>query len=516
MAHTTRSGLHGRTNRVAGSYRAGDAADLFRREKTVSDVEKTRHLSDPHPKTLLEPVRRAGTFRPFGEGEMILLERLFDLTSPADWKSGDPLVFPRNRILARDLGVSVREIQRRLSELEAAGVVLRRPGEGGWRSNRRLDDGSLSGGGGIDLAPVKQFSNRLARQLVHRGLMLDRLADHRIKTMIARDDVKSDVAAIEQMVLDLGLKLPDASDSETGQVDVAASGVLAKAREAATEAAEAADRVAEALLDAEAAGDIRTLADAADAASEATEIVAAAAVTTRSIAREFILNMTEETWGHDRQVVPITTSRNLYTDSVQRLGDEDVLARSLDQEPPIPGLASTSVHREIAREAPNYAKRFKIRHLAEACPDFAMAASQMGVRDLEELDRNPDLLLVIGRHLAQSIDYPGERWSAEVRRRGLPPVLLATLDAVGRPAHTVRRSRAALLNWYLQTGLDLKTVDMLSKLNAIRRMRQTTGGDQSAGEGARFDGAHSCSNQEGGTQEGGTNEEGPGYVPRIG
>ena len=84
-----------------------------------------------------------------------LVDLLFAWTKPQDWRGGQlPVVWPSNDVLARKLGVSVRQVQKRLNQAQALGLITFHDSPNGHRGGRRGDDGLIVWAYGIVLAPI--------------------------------------------------------------------------------------------------------------------------------------------------------------------------------------------------------------------------------------------------------------------------------------------------------------------------------------------------------------------------
>ena len=107
------------------------------------------------PTTVLGVLKRAAPYIEVDLRVVALVDLLFAWTKPQDWRGGQvPVVWPSNDVLARKLGVSVRQVQKRLNQAQAQGLVTFRDSPNGHRCGRRSEDGTIVWAYGIVLAPV--------------------------------------------------------------------------------------------------------------------------------------------------------------------------------------------------------------------------------------------------------------------------------------------------------------------------------------------------------------------------
>lgn len=99
-----------------------------------------------------------GAERRLSPGGKNLLLLLVSYTDPQQWESGDAYAFPSNATLADELGVSVRQTQYWLAELEAAGLIARHYD---LRNERMMDTG-------IDLRPFGSQLRQIAETIQGR------------------------------------------------------------------------------------------------------------------------------------------------------------------------------------------------------------------------------------------------------------------------------------------------------------------------------------------------------------
>jgi len=99
-----------------------------------------------------------GAERRLSPGGKNLLLLLVSYTDSTQWESGEPYAWPSNTTLSDELGVSVRQTQYWLYELEAAGLIARRYDLG----NERL------AGAGIDLRPLGGQLRQIAEAIQGR------------------------------------------------------------------------------------------------------------------------------------------------------------------------------------------------------------------------------------------------------------------------------------------------------------------------------------------------------------
>ncbi len=107
------------------------------------------------PTTVLGMLKRAAPYIDLDQRVVALVDLLFAWTKPQDWRGGQvPVVWPSNEVLARKLGISVRQVQKRLNQAQAQGLITFHDSPNGHRGGRRGEDGTITWGYGIVLAPV--------------------------------------------------------------------------------------------------------------------------------------------------------------------------------------------------------------------------------------------------------------------------------------------------------------------------------------------------------------------------
>lgn len=114
------------------------------------------------PTTVLGVLKRAAPYIEVDLRIVSLVDLLFAWTKPQDWRGGQvPVVWPSNDVLSRKLGVSVRQVQKRLNQAQALGLITFRDSPNGCRGGRRGEDGTIVWAYGIVLAPVGTRFNEL-------------------------------------------------------------------------------------------------------------------------------------------------------------------------------------------------------------------------------------------------------------------------------------------------------------------------------------------------------------------
>ena len=107
------------------------------------------------PTNVLGVLKRAAPYINVDLRIVALVDLLFAWTKPQDWRGGQvPIVWPSNDVLARKLGISVRQVQKRLNQAQAQGLITFHDSPNGHRGGRRGEDGTIVWAYGIVLAPV--------------------------------------------------------------------------------------------------------------------------------------------------------------------------------------------------------------------------------------------------------------------------------------------------------------------------------------------------------------------------
>lgn len=466
-----------------GTLRRADAGAASR----AAADERDRLCGFDHWRDALEVVDRSIAYLDLPHSAMRLMSRLCSLVPAEAWDGSAPLLaWPSNLRLATELAMDVRSVQRLIAKVEARGLIARRLGRGHRRTNRRLDDGSLAGDGGLDLAPMLATARRLERTFdTPRQTALLAARDAIAGIQQCASGVIEAAEALDQAVVD-GIAAAE-------DVPVSIDAAIDHARRCRDLAGSLRRRLGTLDLDALAAvrGELdRQLArlSATEAAmEEALRLVfARPAVSDDEPASpegdwklgkespEGDWRLGNESPEGDSGVVQ--NDENPTSTCLDSARQGRVPARGASYTPDLPGLADPPRDRrrwqqEVATLAPAYAPRFRIGQLVEACPPLAEAAELWGVDPdhWDELADDPMVLETLCRHAAASKGFNGERWGAEMRRWGLPRAVLATVAALGKPSHLVSRNTAALLSWYFTDGLARPEIDLLATINANRR-----------------------------------------------
>lgn len=83
------------------------------------------------------------------------IDLLWSWTQPQDWGDGArPIVWPSNACLSHELGISERQVRKRLRELEGRGLVAAVESPNGRRYGRRDNEGRIVFAYGIDMSPL--------------------------------------------------------------------------------------------------------------------------------------------------------------------------------------------------------------------------------------------------------------------------------------------------------------------------------------------------------------------------
>ena len=120
------------------------------------------------PSNALAALKRAAPYMDVPLRLVSVIDLLFAWTKPQDWQGGRlPVVWPSNDLLAQKLGVTVRQVQKLLKQAQAFGLIGFLDSPNGHRGGRRGDDGFITWGYGIVLAPIgtrlQEFAARAAR-----------------------------------------------------------------------------------------------------------------------------------------------------------------------------------------------------------------------------------------------------------------------------------------------------------------------------------------------------------------
>jgi replication initiation protein RepC len=120
------------------------------------------------PSNALSQLKRAAPYMGIPLRVVSVIDLLFAWTKPQDWQGGRlPVVWPSNDMLAQKLGITVRQVQKLLAQAQAHGLIGFLDSPNGHRGGRRGDDGAITWGYGIVLAPIgtrhQEFAERAAR-----------------------------------------------------------------------------------------------------------------------------------------------------------------------------------------------------------------------------------------------------------------------------------------------------------------------------------------------------------------
>lgn len=113
----------------------------------------------------LGALKRARRYMSIPPRLVALMDELFKYSRDGDWRDGRiPTVWPSNEMLARELGVSVRQVQNLLRQAEAFGLLSFKDSPNGKRGGCRNAQGDIVWAYGIILAPIgtrhQEFSDR--------------------------------------------------------------------------------------------------------------------------------------------------------------------------------------------------------------------------------------------------------------------------------------------------------------------------------------------------------------------
>lgn len=181
------------------------------------------------PSAALAALKRSSSYMGFPLRVVAVIDLLFAWTKQQDWRGGRlPIVWPSNDLLAQKLGVGVRQVQKLLNQAQALGLISFLDSPNGHRGGRRAEDGSITWGYGIVLAPIgsryaefAECAARGAQEDAVRLVLRKRIAaarrkvralaqaatDRQFMHLKADDDLALALMATEQMrsVRDTGL-----------------------------------------------------------------------------------------------------------------------------------------------------------------------------------------------------------------------------------------------------------------------------------------------------------------------
>lgn len=114
---------------------------------------------------VLGALKRVGSYAAIPLMVQALVDLLFKYSRDVDWQSGQmPVVWPSNEELAREMRVTVRQLQNLLNEAQALGLISFKDSPNGKRGGCRRADGVIVWAYGIVLAPIgtryREFSER--------------------------------------------------------------------------------------------------------------------------------------------------------------------------------------------------------------------------------------------------------------------------------------------------------------------------------------------------------------------
>ncbi|WP_010188532.1 plasmid replication protein RepC [Sphingomonas sp. PAMC 26605] len=185
--------------RPGAGFRRFDSSSA--RAATLS--EEFRGLPESiSPAAALGAMKRASAYISIPPSVVQLLDMLFSWTKPDDWRAGAlPVVWPRNELLARRLGLQVRQVQNLLNRAVALGLISHRDSPNGHRGGRRGEDGKIAWGYGIVLAPI---GSRYAefRSIAERGAAEDAAVDQLKRRLTA---ARRRISGVVQTVFDFAL-----------------------------------------------------------------------------------------------------------------------------------------------------------------------------------------------------------------------------------------------------------------------------------------------------------------------
>jgi replication initiation protein RepC len=192
--------------RPGAGFRRFDSSSA--RAATLS--EDFRGLPDAiSPAAALGAMKRASAYIGIPPSVVQLLDMLFSWTKPADWRAGAlPVVWPRNELLARKLGLQVRQVQNLMNRAVALGLISHRDSPNGHRGGKRGDDGKIAWGYGIVLAPIGARYNEFVT-VAERGAAEDAVVDQLKRRLMA---ARRRISAVVQTVIDQAIVGTDAQD----------------------------------------------------------------------------------------------------------------------------------------------------------------------------------------------------------------------------------------------------------------------------------------------------------------
>lgn len=180
-------GLRSHTKEVAA---AGRLTDAFR----GLDAGVTRSMA-------LGALKRVAKYAAIPLGLVTLIDMLFAYSRDADWLGMQiPVVWPSNELLARELGISVRQVQNLLNQAQALGLLSFKDSPNGKRGGCRNSEGVIIWAYGIVLAPIgTRYAEFSKRAEIGRA---EDVALERMKKRLAA--VRRRIRALTQAAIDHG------------------------------------------------------------------------------------------------------------------------------------------------------------------------------------------------------------------------------------------------------------------------------------------------------------------------
>jgi replication initiation protein RepC len=161
------------------------------------------------PAAALGAMKRASAYIGIPPSVVQLLDMLFSWTKPDDWRVGAlPIVWPRNELLARKLGLQVRQVQNLMNRAVVLGLISHRDSPNGHRGGKRGEDGRIAWGYGIVLAPIGSRYNEFV-SVAERGAAEDAVVDQLKRRLTA---ARRRISAVVQTVIDEVMSATGAED----------------------------------------------------------------------------------------------------------------------------------------------------------------------------------------------------------------------------------------------------------------------------------------------------------------
>ncbi|KAB2684415.1 plasmid replication protein RepC [Brucella tritici] len=142
----------------------------------------------------LQVAKRAAAALGLKAAKIAMIDKLFGYSPAADWNSRDanPIVWPSNRVLAQQLGLSVSTARHHLRGLTAAGLIAHASHPTFQRRGVRDGEGNIVEAFGIDLSPIITRYH----ELLEIALAYEREGRERRSLAYRRTQIRREIEAI--------------------------------------------------------------------------------------------------------------------------------------------------------------------------------------------------------------------------------------------------------------------------------------------------------------------------------